>query len=148
MALAGACHGEAGGAGTLTRDPVAEQQADAVVRERVHEDGAEDGDRVREDARPRTAILPVCRRCDSAEDDNDCPGERDWSADSTRDDRVGRTLDSTVDGPEKRRLAYSEAEAGDNNLPLVTELRTMRCIRHSDCRREVGKRTEFVTFLN
>ena len=55
-----------------TGDPIAEQQRDAVVRERVHEDGAEDGDAVGEGGGECTAVLPVRRRRHRAEDHNDC----------------------------------------------------------------------------
>ena len=60
--------------GGRTGDPVAEEQADAVVGQRAHEDGAEDRDAVREERGVRAAVLPVRRRGHGAEDDDDCSG--------------------------------------------------------------------------
>ena len=54
-----------------TGDPVAEQQADAVVWQRIYKDGAKNSDAIGQSRRVSAAALPVRRGSDCAEDDDD-----------------------------------------------------------------------------
>jgi hypothetical protein len=55
-----------------TGNPVTKEQSDFVIRwKSADENRPQNGYHIGEETRVGTSLLPICRRCDSASDDND-----------------------------------------------------------------------------